>query len=189
MLEKIMTSWEASKRWHSWINNNPLNLPVQIMGAIIHYMNPLHIYCRIRDMGKGIAMFLCQIYECCIFKHFLTGRLAILRKGEGRQRPSSWNLIHWLSIVVMIVVVFVPRLYGEPKHTEPVVEKSMVAKEVTISESTRIRQNDQIQPKSDATSGKRLNESTGVKMGRKRKLCYTRLSLKLQIAIRLIQPL
>ncbi len=131
----------------------------------MHYMNPLHIYCRIRDMGivKDTVIFLRQIYECCIFKHFLTGRLAVLRRDEGRQRPSSWNLIHWLSIIAMIVVVFVPRLYGEPKHTEPVVEKSMASKEVTISESTRIRQNEQIQPKSDATSGKRLNESTGVK--------------------------
>ncbi len=84
-----MTSWEASKRWHSWINNNPLNLPVQIMSTIIHYMNPLHIYCRMRNMGivKDIAMFLRQIYECCIFKHFLTGRLAVLRRDEGRQRP------------------------------------------------------------------------------------------------------
>ena len=79
-------------------------------------------------------------------------------------RPPSVNLIRWLSIVVMIVVVFVPRLYGEPKHTEPVVEESMASKQVTISESTRIRQNGQIQPKSGATSGKRLNESIGVKI-------------------------
>ncbi len=58
-------------------------------GTIKHYLNPLHIYCRMRNMGivKDIAMFLRQIYECCIFKHFLTGRLAVLRRDEGRQRP------------------------------------------------------------------------------------------------------
>ena len=40
---------------------------------IKHYMNPLHIYCRLRDMGikKGKAKFLCRIYENTIFKHFL----------------------------------------------------------------------------------------------------------------------
>ena len=79
-------------------------------------------------------------------------------------RPSSWNLIRWLSIVVMILVVFVPVLYGEPKHTEPVVEKSMASKQVTISERTRIQRSGQIQPKSGATLGKMLNESTGVKI-------------------------
>jgi len=45
-----------------------------IMGAgIKHYMNPLHIYCRLRDIGiaKGTAMFLCRIYERSIFRHFL----------------------------------------------------------------------------------------------------------------------
>jgi hypothetical protein len=79
-------------------------------------------------------------------------------------RPPSWNLIRWLSIIAMILVVFVPRLYGEPKHTEPVVEKSMTSKQVTISESTRIRRNGQIQPKSGATLGKRLGQSTEVKI-------------------------
>ena len=45
-----------------------------IMGVgIKHYMNPLHIYCRLRDIGitKGTAMFLCRIYERSIFRHFL----------------------------------------------------------------------------------------------------------------------
>ena len=79
-------------------------------------------------------------------------------------RAPSWNLIRCLSIVVMILVVFVPRLYGEPKHTEPVVKKSMASKQVTISKSTRIRQNGQMQPKSNSTLGKRLGQSTGVKI-------------------------
>jgi hypothetical protein len=38
--------------------------------AIQHYMNPLHIYCRLRNMGlrKGRAIYLCRIYEKAIFK-------------------------------------------------------------------------------------------------------------------------
>ena len=102
-----MTSWEASKRWHSWINNNPPNLPVQIMGAIMHYMNPLHIYCRMRDMGiaKGIAMFLCQIYESCIFKHFLTGSLAVLRRDEDRQRPHKIDRHGSKTLAAILLIV------------------------------------------------------------------------------------
>ena len=46
---------------------------VIMVDHIKHYMNPLHIYCRLRDMGikKGKAKFLCRIYENTIFKHFL----------------------------------------------------------------------------------------------------------------------
>jgi hypothetical protein len=41
--------------------------------AIKHYMNPLHIYCRLRDIGigKGTAMFLCRIYERNLFRYFI----------------------------------------------------------------------------------------------------------------------
>jgi hypothetical protein len=37
-----------------------------------HYFNPLHIYCRLRDLGmaKGPAIFLCRIYEIAIFRYF-----------------------------------------------------------------------------------------------------------------------
>ena len=43
------------------------------MGAAIkHYMNPLHIYCRLRDIGiaKGTASVLCRIYERSLFRRF-----------------------------------------------------------------------------------------------------------------------
>ena len=38
-----------------------------------HYLNPLHIYCRLRDIGisKGTAVFLCRIYEHFMFRPFL----------------------------------------------------------------------------------------------------------------------
>ena len=34
-----------------------------------HYLNPLHIYCRLRDIGiaKKTAIFLCRLYERTIF--------------------------------------------------------------------------------------------------------------------------
>ena len=38
--------------------------------ALKHYMNPLHVYCRLRDLGIGKepATCLCRIYERIIFK-------------------------------------------------------------------------------------------------------------------------
>ncbi len=38
--------------------------------AIRHYLNPLHIYCRLRDVRipKGMARSLCVIYEHSIFR-------------------------------------------------------------------------------------------------------------------------
>ena len=48
---------------------------IQFMSATIkHYLNPLHIYCRLRDLGlgKSVAAFLCRFYERTIFnKYFL----------------------------------------------------------------------------------------------------------------------
>jgi hypothetical protein len=36
-----------------------------------HYMNPLHIYCRLRNLGvpKGIARYVCIRYEHFIYKY------------------------------------------------------------------------------------------------------------------------
>ncbi|KPK29592.1 MAG: hypothetical protein AMK69_06080 [Nitrospira bacterium SG8_3] len=36
-----------------------------------HYFNPLHIYCRLRDLGlpKSIAIYLSRFYERVIFKY------------------------------------------------------------------------------------------------------------------------
>ncbi len=38
-----------------------------------HYLNPLHIYCRLREIGmaKDKAVALCSFYERYIFKCFL----------------------------------------------------------------------------------------------------------------------
>jgi hypothetical protein len=38
--------------------------------AFKHYMNPLHIYCRLRDLrfGKHQAMWLARFYERFLFK-------------------------------------------------------------------------------------------------------------------------
>lgn len=57
-----LTSMSFTKRW--------VNL---MAGVFKHYMNPLHIYCRLRDLGlkKGAAGFLCQMYERRIFNRFI----------------------------------------------------------------------------------------------------------------------
>lgn len=41
--------------------------------AFKHYMNPLHIYCRLRDfgLGKEKALSICTFYERLIFRFFL----------------------------------------------------------------------------------------------------------------------
>ena len=38
-----------------------------------YHLNPLHVYCWMRDMGitKEMALFLCRIYESTIFQPFL----------------------------------------------------------------------------------------------------------------------
>ena len=37
-----------------------------------HYSNPLHVYCRLRDLGipKAVAISLCRFYEFALFRHF-----------------------------------------------------------------------------------------------------------------------
>jgi len=43
--------------------------------ALQHYLNPLHIYCRLVDIGipRSIAVSFCKTYERLVFKH-LNGR-------------------------------------------------------------------------------------------------------------------
>jgi hypothetical protein len=40
------------------------------MVSIKHYINPLHVYCRLRDIGleKHKAIGLCRLYEKSIFR-------------------------------------------------------------------------------------------------------------------------
>lgn len=44
-----------------------------IMSEIKHYLNPLHVYCRLRDIGvsKCRAQFVCRLYEKVLFKRFV----------------------------------------------------------------------------------------------------------------------
>jgi hypothetical protein len=46
--------------------------------SIQHYLNPLHIYCRLRNLGltKGHAAYICQIYERAIFKRLILKEVA-----------------------------------------------------------------------------------------------------------------
>ena len=38
-----------------------------------HILNPLHVYCRLRDIGlpKAPACFLCKVYERIIFRKYI----------------------------------------------------------------------------------------------------------------------
>jgi hypothetical protein len=50
---------------------SPFSFDLNIMTtALKHYLNPLHVYCRLRDMGigKGVASVLCRCYEKMIFR-------------------------------------------------------------------------------------------------------------------------
>lgn len=44
--------------------------------AIKHYLNPLHVYCRLRDCGftKGHAATLCRFYERMVFNRYFLAR-------------------------------------------------------------------------------------------------------------------
>jgi hypothetical protein len=46
---------------------------IMVGRALKHYFNPLHIYCRLRDMGiaKGRVISVCRIYERSIFRPLL----------------------------------------------------------------------------------------------------------------------
>ena len=47
--------------------------------ALKHYLNLLHIYCRLRDlgMGKDAAVFLCRVYERSFFRTFVVKETVI----------------------------------------------------------------------------------------------------------------
>jgi len=41
-----------------------------------HYLNPLHVYCRLKDLGlaERPAIFLCRLYERAVFNYLLVRR-------------------------------------------------------------------------------------------------------------------
>jgi hypothetical protein len=43
--------------------------------ALQHYLNPLHIYCRLMDIGipKSVAGLLCRTYERLVFRQLKGG--------------------------------------------------------------------------------------------------------------------
>ena len=49
-----------------------------------HYLNPLHLFCRLRGLGlaKTPAIFLCQFYERTVFNNLLL----ILLRDKGKLR-------------------------------------------------------------------------------------------------------
>ena len=79
-------------------------------------------------------------------------------------KPSSVGLMRWLSIVAMILILFAPRLYGNQKHIEPEVGKSMVSSQLRTSVNIEPRQIAPIEPKADPSLGEMLDEPTGVEI-------------------------
>jgi hypothetical protein len=62
-----------------------------------HYLNPLHIYCRLRDMGipKWVAVSLCSVYERTIFGYVLAEERYVLAEEPGMKDGEAWTLITW----------------------------------------------------------------------------------------------
>jgi hypothetical protein len=60
--------------------------------TIQHHMNPLHVYCRLRNMGmsKSIAGFLCRRYERTIFKHLLVVKTRSVRPDNHGKGLGVW---------------------------------------------------------------------------------------------------
>jgi len=56
-----------------------------MINAFQHYLNPLHVYCRLRDVGvpKSAAILACKFYERAVFNHFQGFR----KMGRSGMRP------------------------------------------------------------------------------------------------------
>jgi hypothetical protein len=62
-----------------------------------HYLNPLHVYCRLRDIRvpKGVAILLCKVYERAIFKRLRAGpERADLQTLCGKTRIKKTGGLH-----------------------------------------------------------------------------------------------
>jgi len=65
--EEKLDAWNLDVAGLAFIfSPSTLDLWWFVMGAALkHYLNPLHVYCRLRDLGmtKGVAVSLCKLYE------------------------------------------------------------------------------------------------------------------------------
>jgi len=52
--------------------------------AFKHYMNPLHVYCRLRDLGvpKGTATVVCRFYEFRVFNKYILKKAPEMTFGD-----------------------------------------------------------------------------------------------------------
>ena len=64
-----------------------------------HYLNPLHIFCRLREIGreKTSAIFLCQFYERAIFNPFLTNKGNFKNAAVHIHSTESMSNGSWLK--------------------------------------------------------------------------------------------
>lgn len=75
-----------------------------------HYLNPLHVYCRLRDLGlaERPAVFLCQLYERAVFN------FCRLKGSERRENNMIKNVIYYVAILACILFFyFLPFSYAE----------------------------------------------------------------------------
>jgi hypothetical protein len=65
--------------------------------SLQHYLNPLHIFCRLRGIGlpKILAIFLCRTYERVFFNPFFknSGKL-VSEKAQSKEAVSNGS---WLK--------------------------------------------------------------------------------------------
>jgi hypothetical protein len=61
---------------------------VRVPPFVKHILNPLHVYCRLRDIGlpRGPACFLCKFYERIIFRKYIMKDLGCWPTAD---RPST----------------------------------------------------------------------------------------------------
>jgi hypothetical protein len=75
----LVVKQPLEQSFSTWVNGACV---IMVLRELKHYVNPLHIYCRLRDMGiaKGWAMSLCRTYERSIFRPLLL-KEALIRQS------------------------------------------------------------------------------------------------------------
>ena len=68
-----------------------------MVATLKHYMNPLHIYCRLRDMRvpKEPAILVCRVYERTLFRCFPipgNGNRAVDENGDVQKSIKDAGL-------------------------------------------------------------------------------------------------
>jgi hypothetical protein len=66
-----LRKWSSNKDMSTAvIPRRDTDLMKTVVKTLQHYFNPLHVYCRLRDLGvpKTVAISLCRFYENAVFR-------------------------------------------------------------------------------------------------------------------------